>query len=244
MTATQRRARDRRHRHELIVRTARDLAEAEGWDAVTTRRLADRVEYSQPVLYSHFENKDAIVRAVAIGGFADLAAELRAARLAAPSREAAARAVAQAYLDFAAAHPALYEAMFTLPIDVRFASPGQTPQPLQDGFAQLAAVFGPRPSATEEEAAGTQQVTGKEQVTGTQQAAGMGAATGPADAGILAEVLWSSLHGLVTLTSRGRLPAEHQPARLDLLLARLAGVQPPAPGLPAPSPPSPSPPAP
>ena len=81
MTATQRRERDRRLRHELIVRTARDLAEAEGWDAVTTRRLADRVEYSQPVLYSHFENKDAIVRAVAIEGFADLAAQLRSARL-------------------------------------------------------------------------------------------------------------------------------------------------------------------
>jgi AcrR family transcriptional regulator len=222
MTATQRRERDRRHRQELIVRTARDLAEAEGWDAVTTRRLADRVEYSQPVLYSHFENKDAIVRAVAIEGFADLAAQLWAGRLAAPSRDAAVRAVAQAYLDFAAAHPALYEAMFSLPIDVRFASPSQTPQPLQDAFAQLAAVFGPRSSATGEEA------------IGAQQDAGMGAATGPADAGILAEVLWSSLHGLVTLTSRGRMPAEHQPARLDLLLARLAGAQPPAPSRPRP----------
>jgi AcrR family transcriptional regulator len=222
MTATQRRVRDRRHRHELIVSTARDLAEAEGWDAVTTRRLADRVEYSQPVLYSHFENKDAIVRAVAIEGFADLGAQLRAARLGAPSREAAVRAVTQAYLDFAAAHPALYEAMFILPIDVRFASPGHTPQPLLDAFAQLAAVVGPRPSATGEE------------VTGTQPAAGMGAVPWSADAGILAEVLWSSLHGLVTLTSRGRLPAEHQPARLDLLLARLAGAQPPAPDDPRP----------
>ena len=112
--------RDRRLRHELIVRTARDLAEAEGWDAVTTRRLADRVEYSQPVLYSHFENKDAIVRAVAIEGFADMAVQLRSARQGASSRDAAVRALAQAYLDFAATHPALYEAMFSLPIDVRF----------------------------------------------------------------------------------------------------------------------------
>src|SRR6201996_1567124 len=100
MTATQRRERDRRLRHELIVRTARDLAEAEGWDAVTTRRLADRVEYSQPVLYSHFENKDAIVRAVAIEGFADLAAQLRSARRDAPSRDAAGRALAPAHPDF------------------------------------------------------------------------------------------------------------------------------------------------
>ena len=40
---------------------------------MTTRRLAELVEYSQPVLYSHFDGKDAIVRAVAIEGFADLA---------------------------------------------------------------------------------------------------------------------------------------------------------------------------
>ena len=35
---------------------------------MTTRRLADRIEYSQPVLYSHFEGKDAIVSAVASRG--------------------------------------------------------------------------------------------------------------------------------------------------------------------------------
>ena len=195
MTATQRRERDRRQRHELIVRTARDLAEAEGWDAVTTRRLADRVEYSQPVLYSHFENRDAIVRAVALDGFADLAAELRSARLAASTPSAAVRAVAQAYLDFAAAHPALYEAMFILPIDVRFASPGQTPQPLVDSFAQLVVVVGSR--------------------------AGEGEPFADPEAGLLAEVFWGALHGLATLTRQGRMPADGQPARLDLLLARL-----------------------
>jgi AcrR family transcriptional regulator len=206
MTATQRRERDRRQRHELIVRTARELAEAEGWDAVTTRRLADRVEYSQPVLYSHFKNKDAIVRAVAIDGFADLATELRAARLAASSRPAAVRAVAEAYLAFAAAHPALYEAMFSLPIDVRFASPDHTPQPLQDAFGELVAVLAPRPGV------------------GVAAEAATIEADADGETGVFAEVFWSALHGLVTLTRRGRMPAEHQPARLDLLLARLTGL--------------------
>jgi AcrR family transcriptional regulator len=51
---------------------------------VTTRRLAEQVEYSRPVLYSHFKGKDAIMTAVALEDFADLAAELRAARPAAP----------------------------------------------------------------------------------------------------------------------------------------------------------------
>jgi hypothetical protein len=34
----------------LIITTARKSAEAEGWDAATTRRLSWQIEYSQPVL--------------------------------------------------------------------------------------------------------------------------------------------------------------------------------------------------
>src|SRR6266851_2352473 len=75
MPIRERRERDRARRQQLIVTAARELAETEGWDAVTTRRLAERVEYSQPVLYSHFTGKADIVRAVALEGFGDLAAE-------------------------------------------------------------------------------------------------------------------------------------------------------------------------
>src|SRR3954466_13506137 len=101
MSIQARRQRERADREQLIVTAARELAEAEGWDAVTTRRLAERVEYSQPVLYSHFNGKDAIVNAVAIDGFSELAAHLRRARQAAPAPGHALRAVCRAYLEFA-----------------------------------------------------------------------------------------------------------------------------------------------
>ena len=192
MTTTERRTRERRQRHELIVATARELAEQEGWEAVTTRRLAERVEYSQPVLYSHFTNKDAIVRAVAIEGFAELGAGLRRARLAAPAAAAAVRAVAEAYLNFAATRPALYDSMFSMPTDIRFASGDLTPQPLRDAFAEFVEAVAP-------------------------MAAGR-------DVEICAEVIWSALHGLATLTRRGRLPAHRQPDRLDVLLGQLAST--------------------
>jgi AcrR family transcriptional regulator len=142
MSVADRRLRQRAQRHDLIVAAARDLAEAEGWEAVTTRRLAELVEYSQPVLYSHFAGKEAIVRAVAIEGFADLAVQLRQARLAVDQPALALRAVCGAYLAFAAARPALYEAMFVLPIDVKFAS-DDTPSPLKAGFAELVAALAP-----------------------------------------------------------------------------------------------------
>lgn len=41
---TERRERERAHRHQLIVTTAHELAEVEGWETVTTRRPAERVE--------------------------------------------------------------------------------------------------------------------------------------------------------------------------------------------------------
>ncbi len=120
----------------MIIDAAREMAEAEGWDAVTTRRLAQRIEYSQPVLYSHFKGKDAIMTAVAVEGFAELAAELRTARTGAPDPQAALAAVAAAYTRFAETRPVLYEAMFTNAVDLTFASP-DTPAPLHEGFGEL-----------------------------------------------------------------------------------------------------------
>ena len=136
MSVADRRQRERAQRHARIIAAARDLAEAEGWEAVTTRRLAALVEYSQPVLYSHFEGKDAIVRAVAIEGFAELAVELHQAQSAVDEPGLALRAVCSAYLTFAAERPALYQAMFVLPIDVKFASE-DTPSPLKAAFGEL-----------------------------------------------------------------------------------------------------------
>ncbi|WP_248962126.1 TetR/AcrR family transcriptional regulator [Sphaerisporangium perillae] len=137
----ERRERERAHRHQLIITAARELAEAEGWEAVTTRRLAECVEYSQPVLYSHFNGKDAIVSAVAIDGFSELAAHLRRARLAAEPGQAL-RAVCRAYLEFATERPALYQAMFILPTDLKFAS-AETPPPMRAAFGEFVSCFRP-----------------------------------------------------------------------------------------------------
>ncbi|MDX3072868.1 TetR/AcrR family transcriptional regulator [Streptomyces sp. MI02-7b] len=142
MTIRTRRERERAEREALIITAARELAEAEGWDAVTTRRLAERVEYSQPVLYSHFKGKDAIMAAVAVEGFADLAEELRAARAAAPDARGALAGVSAAYTGFAERRPALYDAMFGQSVDLPFATP-QAPAALHASFGELAEAVRP-----------------------------------------------------------------------------------------------------
>jgi AcrR family transcriptional regulator len=142
MSIQTRRERERAERERLIVTAARELAESEGWDAVTTRRLAAEIEYSQPVLYSHFKGKDAIMAAVALQGFAELAAELRTARTSAKGTGEALAEVGRAYAAFARRRPALYDAMFTHSVDLPFATP-QAPAPLREGFAELVAAVTP-----------------------------------------------------------------------------------------------------
>ena len=136
MSVQERKQRERAERERLIVATARELAEQQGWDAVTTRRLAERIDYSQPVLYSHFRGKREIIGAVALEGAAELAAALRSAAAAADGPRARVTALARAYLDFAARNPAVYDAMFQLDGGLPFAQ-ADTPEPLKDAFAAL-----------------------------------------------------------------------------------------------------------
>ncbi|MET7988345.1 TetR/AcrR family transcriptional regulator [Streptomyces sp. NPDC005281] len=136
MSVQERKERERAARERLIVATARELAEQQGWDAVTTRRLAERIEYSQPVLYSHFRGKREIIGAVALEGAAEMAATMRTAASAADGPRARVTALARAYLDFAERNPAVYDALFQLDGGLAFANEG-TPEPLKDAFAAL-----------------------------------------------------------------------------------------------------------
>ncbi|MFE2553092.1 TetR/AcrR family transcriptional regulator [Streptomyces sp. NPDC059355] len=136
MSVQERKERERAGRERLILATARELAEQQGWDAVTTRRLAERIEYSQPVLYSHFRGKREIIGAVALAGAAEMAAALRAAASAADGPRARVTTLARTYLGYAERNPAVYDAMFQLDGGLAFAQE-DTPEPLKDAFAAL-----------------------------------------------------------------------------------------------------------
>jgi AcrR family transcriptional regulator len=148
MAIEDRRQRERLARRRLITETARTLAEREGWNAVTTRRLSTEIEYSQPVLYKHFGSMEDIVEAVALEGFGELTEALRAARRDSPTPADQVARVAAAFSDFAAGNTALYDAMFTRSTRLHFGGTDETPTPLIEAFAELreavAAVAGTR----------------------------------------------------------------------------------------------------
>lgn len=175
--AAERRARQVQERRDRIVAAARTLAEEQGWEAVTTRRLADAIEYSQPVLYGHFpQGRAQIVTAVALVGFEEIAAALApASRGEELSDDERVRALVTAYLDFAARNPATYDAMFLLPLVVPFAE-DDTPEVMKAGFAAI--------------------------VDTLQRLERL-----PAEPETTAEMLWGAMHGLASLHRSGRLSA-------------------------------------
>jgi AcrR family transcriptional regulator len=185
VSVRERRAREQAERRQLIITAARQLAGDEGWDAVTTRRLADVIEYSQPVLYQHFANKEAIVQAVALDGFAELAEALHAGRESGDTVEDHLRGLVHAYMDFAQHNPVLYQAMFELPTSLEFGKP-DSPAPLVDAFLEI--ISGVIPIA------------------------------GERDPESLAEVIWSSCHGLANLAHADRLRPDFREQRIVLLV--------------------------
>jgi AcrR family transcriptional regulator len=136
MAFDDRRARERAARRRLIITTARRVAEAEGWDAVTTRRLSTEVEYSQPVLYKHFAGMEGVADAVAVDGFDELADAIRSARSDTDTARDNLARIAHAYVDFARTNPAVYDAMFARATTLRFAAEDTPPQ-LTAAFAEL-----------------------------------------------------------------------------------------------------------
>ena len=143
----ERKQRDNKARRTQIIGAARKIAELEGWASVTVRRLADEISYSQPVLYAHFGSREGVVAAVALEGFQELGLALEKARKR-PKRGSVIEAVANAYLTFAGASPAVYQAMFTLILPIPFDDPA-TPPELRFAFSQIQQLFQERTSGME-----------------------------------------------------------------------------------------------
>lgn len=135
----ERKLRDKQARRANIIAAARRIAELEGWSNVTVRRLSDEISYSQPVLYAHFGSREGILAAVATEGFQELGLLMEKARRRV-KRGRAVESVANAYLEFAASLPALYEVMFSLSLSVPFGD-AATPSELRFAFSQILELF-------------------------------------------------------------------------------------------------------
>jgi AcrR family transcriptional regulator len=110
MPSKERRERDKAVVRERIVVSARHLLETEGAAGVTMRRVAEAMDYTAPVVYQHFANKDDLIGELVRQGYSELVARLEAAQ-SGTDPDTRLSAVAAEYLGFAAENEHLFETM-------------------------------------------------------------------------------------------------------------------------------------
>jgi AcrR family transcriptional regulator len=117
MTVQERRDRERVEIRQLILDAARDLFVELGYEGVSMRKVAQRIDYSPTAIYLHFADKEALFHELCGRDFGSLAA--RFGELAAiPDPGERLAACAHAYIEFAVAHPNHYRLMFMTPINL------------------------------------------------------------------------------------------------------------------------------
>ena len=114
MGITERKQRQKEEVRASILEAAWKLVNEEGWHALSIRKIADAIEYSVPVVYDHFENKDAIIAEFNKKGFQLLADQLLACRQQHTEPDQQLEAVGAGYWDFAFQHKQYYQLMFSL----------------------------------------------------------------------------------------------------------------------------------
>jgi len=175
MGTKERRERERAEVREKILEAARELFVSEGYEAVTMRKIANRIEYSPTAIYLHFKDKESVLRELCDADFIALARKFaKIGRIADPVERL--RKAAHAYTEFGLEHPNHYRLMFMTPhppID-KEESAVEKGNPEEDAYAFL--------KATVEEALTTGRFR-----------------SGLDDPDLVAQTLWAGLHGVVAL---------------------------------------------
>jgi AcrR family transcriptional regulator len=112
MGIPERRERERKELRQKILDAARELFAERGYEAVTMRELAKRIEYSATALYKHFADKETLVRELCRHDFDALAALFIEAATSGGGPYERFTRVGLVYLDFAVRFPQQYRMMF------------------------------------------------------------------------------------------------------------------------------------
>lgn len=114
MGIIERKIRQKEEVRSSILKAAWHLVTEEGWQALSIRKIAEAIEYSVPVIYDHFANKEAILLELTKQGFRILNNELVKAKKRSSNPEKQVEAMAYSYWEFAFDHKAYYQVMYGL----------------------------------------------------------------------------------------------------------------------------------
>lgn len=170
----ERREREREEIRTSILDAARELFARDGVEAVTMRRIAEKIEYSPTAIYFHFKDKEALLTELCECDFREFAHRFaEAAQIADPI--ARLRVAGEAYVEFGLNHQNHYRVMFMTPKPANF-KPNMDDRgnPEEDAYALL--------RNTIEQAIAEGRM--KPELT---------------DVDLVSQVIWSGVHGIVSL---------------------------------------------
>ncbi len=170
-----RRQRDRQAVRTLILDTARELFVANAYEAVTMRRIAEAIDYSPTAIYLHFKDKETLFRELCKTDSIALAQAFQSIATE-PDPLVRLRRIGLSYIEFRGSHPNHYRLMF---LGSHRLDPETLPDmghgnPEQDGYAFLI--------RTLEDAIAQGRLRHE-----------------LADAHLIAQAYWASVHGVLAL---------------------------------------------
>lgn len=115
MGVLDRRARQKQLLRQEILDAARELLVREGYDRLSMRRVADRIDYSPTAIYLHFKDKRELVFSLCEETFAKLVRELETLAREYPDPLVRLRKGMERYIAFGLKHPNHYIPAFVLP---------------------------------------------------------------------------------------------------------------------------------
>lgn len=175
MGSQERRSREREETRRRILDAARELFVQHGYEATSMRAIADGIEYTPTAIYHHFESKEALLSELCNADFRSLAAAFRRiGRIEDPIERL--HRIGEAYAAFALEYPMHYQLMFMTR----------------------------RPEVLDEEEDLARDDPSEDAYAFLLQACAEGIAAGRfreqfTDAHEVAQMLWASCHGLVSL---------------------------------------------
>lgn len=95
-----------------ILDAALKIVKEDGWQALSMRKIADKIEYTAPIIYEYFSNKEGILLELTRQGYMILGKEIKAAKSKYTKTDEQLEAMWIAYWNFAFKHKEYYQLMF------------------------------------------------------------------------------------------------------------------------------------
>jgi len=114
MGVKERREREKSETRDKILDAARELFVTEGYEGVSMRRVADKIEYSPTAIYVHFADKNELFRELCHRDYARLAEVFQSSVISTDPVERL-KQIGAIYIDFGTHNPNHYKFMFMTP---------------------------------------------------------------------------------------------------------------------------------